>query len=115
MSENQTDQNVQPKAQDDQEEVLEQNQEEQTNDGKKDKPTLANLKVNKKGFIEAEGEVVDLMPGAKFKVQLDNGHEITATLSGKMRINNIILVLGDRVKVEMTPYDLTKGRIVYRF
>ncbi len=94
---------------------LKQEEQEGSSEDKNQKKSDSNLKINKKGFIETEGEIIDLMPGAKFKVQLDNGHEIMATLSGKMRINNIILVLGDRVKVEMTPYDLTKGRIVYRF
>ncbi len=73
------------------------------------------FKVNKKGFIEAEGEVEELLPGLKFKVVLDNGHEITATLAGRMRINKIMLIAGDRVRVEMSPYDLTKGRVTYRF
>lgn len=70
--------------------------------------------VNKKGFIEAEGEIEELLPGLKFRVVLDNGHEITATMAGRMRMNRIQLVFGDRVKVEMSPYDMTKGRITYR-
>ncbi len=73
------------------------------------------FKVNKKGFIEAEGEVEELLPGLKFKVVLDNGHEIIATLAGRMRIHKIMLIAGDRVRVEMSPYDLTKGRVTYRF
>lgn len=67
-----------------------------------------------KDFIEMEGEVVELMPSTTFKVLLDNGHEVLAHLSGKMRMNKIKLLLGDRVKVEMSPYDLSRGRIVYR-
>lgn len=65
-------------------------------------------------FIEAEGEVLELLPAATFKVKLDNDKEILAHLSGKMRMNRIRLLPGDRVRVEMSPYDLTKGRITYR-
>ena len=67
-----------------------------------------------KGFIEMEGVVEELLPSTSFKVKLDNGHEILAHLSGKMRMNRIRLIPGDRVRVEISPYDLTKGRIVYR-
>ncbi|OGY92962.1 MAG: translation initiation factor IF-1 [Candidatus Komeilibacteria bacterium RIFCSPLOWO2_01_FULL_53_11] len=67
-----------------------------------------------KGFIEMEGVVNELLPSASFRVTLDNGHEILAHLSGKMRMNRIRLVPGDRVRVEISPYDLTKGRITYR-
>lgn len=73
-----------------------------------------NFKINKKGFIEISGEVVELLPGLKFKVKLENGHEIIATMAGKMRINRITLVVGDKVKVEMSPYDMSKGRITFR-
>lgn len=68
-----------------------------------------------KNFIEAEGKVVELLPAATFRVELDNGHIVLAHLSGKMRMFKIRLLPGDKVKVEMTPYDLTKGRITYRF
>lgn len=68
-----------------------------------------------KDFIEAIGVVEELLPAANFRVKLENGNEILAHLSGKMRLNKIRLLPGDRVKVEITPYDLTKGRIVYRF
>lgn len=71
-------------------------------------------KSNKKGFIEVSGTVEELLPAATFKVQLESGHTIMAHLSGRMRINRIRILPGDRVKVEMTPYDLTKGRIIYR-
>lgn len=74
----------------------------------------AGFKTNAKGFIEALGQVTEMLPAGAFKVKLENGHEILAHLSGKMRMNRILLLTGDRVKVEMTPYDLTKGRIVYR-
>ena len=57
---------------------------------------------------------MELMPAATFKVQLENGHEILAHLSGRMRMNRIRLLPGDRVKVQISPYDLTKGRITYR-
>lgn len=60
------------------------------------------------------GEVTELMPAGTFKVRLDNGHEILAHLSGKMRINKIKLLPGDRVRLDISPYDLTKGRVTYR-
>lgn len=69
---------------------------------------------NAKGFIEIRGTVTELLPSAMFRVQLDNGHTVLAHLSGKMRMFKIRLLTGDRVTVEMTPYDLTKGRVVYR-
>lgn len=70
--------------------------------------------LNAKDFIEMQGEVLELMPAASFKVKIDNGHEILAHLSGKMRMNKIRLLPGDRVKLQISPYDLTKGRITYR-
>ncbi|HUT22005.1 MAG TPA: translation initiation factor IF-1 [Candidatus Bipolaricaulota bacterium] len=69
----------------------------------------------KNEFIEMRGKVEEKLPAAMFKVKLDNGHDILAHLSGKMRIHKIKILPGDEVKVELTPYDLTKGRIVYRF
>ncbi len=75
----------------------------------------SSVQVNPKGFLEVEGVVDELLPAASFRIKLDNGHDILAHLSGKMRMFKIRLLPGDRVKVEMTPYDLTKGRIVYRF
>lgn len=68
-----------------------------------------------KDTIEFRGRVEELLPSAKFRIKLENGHLIIGHLSGKMRLNRIRLLPGDKVKVEMTPYDLTKGRIVYRF
>lgn len=68
-----------------------------------------------KDFLEIDGEVVELLPAATFRVKLENGHEILAHLSGKMRMFNIRLLPGDRVKIQMTPYDLTRGRITYRY
>jgi translation initiation factor IF-1 len=64
--------------------------------------------------IQVEGLVVEALPGTQFRVRLDNGHEVLAYLSGKMRKYYIRILLGDRVKVEMSPYDLTRGRITYR-
>ncbi len=65
--------------------------------------------------IEVEGTVIEALPGTQFKVRLDNGHEILAYLSGKMRKYYIRILLGDRVRVEMSPYDLSRGRITYRY
>ena len=65
--------------------------------------------------ITLEGEVVEPLPNAMFKVRLDNGHEVLAHSSGRMRMNRIRILTGDRVQVELTPYDLTRGRIVYRY
>ena len=65
-------------------------------------------------IIEFEGEVIDTLPNTLFKVRLENGHEIIAHISGKMRKHYIRILSGDKVKVEMTPYDLSKGRITYR-
>jgi len=70
---------------------------------------------NSKDFIEVTGTVEELLPAATFKIKLEDGHVILGHLSGKMRLNKIRLLPGDKVKVEMTPYDLTKGRVVYRF
>jgi translation initiation factor IF-1 len=66
------------------------------------------------GKIELEGTVVEALPNAMFRVQLDTGHEVLAYLSGKMRKYYIRVLLGDRVTVELSPYDLTRGRIIYR-
>lgn len=71
--------------------------------------------MNKKEVIEVIGIVKEALPNATFKVELDNGFEILAYVSGKMRMNFIRVMPGDRVKVELSPYDLTKGRIIYRF
>jgi translation initiation factor IF-1 len=72
------------------------------------------LPVAKEDSIEMEGEVIETLPNTVFRVRLDNGHVIVAHISGKMRKHYIRILTGDRVKVELTPYDLTKGRIVYR-
>lgn len=68
----------------------------------------------KDDHIEFDGEVVDTLPNTTFRVKLENGHIITAHISGKMRKNYIRILTGDKVKVEMTPYDLSKGRITFR-
>ena len=68
----------------------------------------------KEDLIEFEGTVMELLPDARFRVRLDNGHETLAYSSGKMKKNRIRILAGDRVTVEMTPYDLTKGRINFR-
>ena len=69
----------------------------------------------KEDSIEFQGVVMELLPNAMFKVKLDNNHEILAHSSGKMRKNRIRVLAGDKVTVEMTPYDLTKGRITFRY
>ncbi|MGB5562121.1 MAG: translation initiation factor IF-1 [Sedimenticolaceae bacterium] len=68
----------------------------------------------KEDVIEMEGTVVDTLPNTMFRVELENGHIVTAHISGKMRKHYIRILTGDKVKVELTPYDLSKGRIVYR-
>jgi translation initiation factor IF-1 len=68
----------------------------------------------KEDHIEMEGTVIETLPNTMFRVELDNGHVVTAHISGKMRKHYIRILTGDRVTVEMTPYDLTKGRITYR-
>jgi translation initiation factor IF-1 len=65
--------------------------------------------------IELEGTVVEALPATQFRVELENGHEVLAYLSGKMRRYYIRILLGDRVRVELSPYDLTRGRITYRY
>jgi len=70
--------------------------------------------MSKKDVIEVKGTVEELLPAAKFKVKLESGQFVIAHLSGKMRMHRIRLSIGDGVKMEMTPYDLTKGRITFR-
>jgi len=69
----------------------------------------------KEETVEVEGEVVEALPNTMFRVQLDSGHEVLAHISGKMRMHYIRILPGDRVKVELSPYDLNRGRITYRF
>ena len=93
-------------------------------DGRSGKSAAANLRLGKgaagprrmtkEDVIEFEGIVVELLPDTRFRVKLDNGHETLAYASGRMKKNRIRMLAGDRVTVEMTPYDLTKGRITFR-
>jgi translation initiation factor IF-1 len=69
----------------------------------------------KQGPIKLDGTISETLPNATFRVKLENGHEILAHISGKMRMNFIKILVGDKVTVEMSPYDLTKGRITYRY
>ncbi len=69
----------------------------------------------KGSVIEVEGVVEEALPGTKFEVKLENGHTVLAHISGKMRMNYIRILVGDKVKLELSPYDLSKGRIVYRY
>ena len=70
--------------------------------------------MSKEDVIEVEGVVTDALPNAMFKVQLENGHEVLSHVSGKLRMNYIRIVPGDKVKLEMSPYDLSKGSITWR-
>ncbi len=69
----------------------------------------------KEEAVEVEGTVIEPLPNAVFRVELENGHKVLAHISGKMRMHYIKILPGDRVKLEMSPYDLTKGRITYRY
>ena len=71
--------------------------------------------MSKQDVIEVEGKVIEALPNAMFKVQLENGHVVLAHVSGKIRMHFIRILPGDRVTVELTPYDLKRGRITYRF
>ena len=70
--------------------------------------------MGKEDLIQVEGTIEDVLPNAMFRVRINENHIITATISGRFRQNNIRILLGDNVKVEMSPYDLTRGRVVYR-
>jgi len=71
--------------------------------------------MSKEDVIQMQGEVVENLPNATFRVKLENGHIVLGHISGKMRMHYIKILPGDRVKLEMSPYDLSKGRIVYRY
>ena len=71
--------------------------------------------MSKADVIEIEGKVIEKLPNTMFRVELENGHEITAHISGKMRMHYIKILQGDKVRVEMSPYDLSKGRIAFRY
>lgn len=70
--------------------------------------------MSKEGIIELEGEIIDVLPNQMFRIKLENDHEIIAYTGGKMKKFKIRMILGDRVRVEMSPYDLSKGRIIFR-
>lgn len=72
-------------------------------------------RMSKQDVIEVEGKVVEALPNAMFQVELENGHVVLAHVSGKIRMNFIRILPGDKVTIELTPYDLTRGRITYRF
>ncbi|MEE8127850.1 MAG: translation initiation factor IF-1 [Nitrospinaceae bacterium] len=71
--------------------------------------------MSKEEAIEVEGTVLEPLPNAMFRVELENGHKILAHISGKMRMHFIRILVGDKVKVQLSPYDLTRGRITYRY
>ena len=71
--------------------------------------------MSKEDSIEVEGTVLEPLPNAMFRVELENGHKILAHISGKMRMHFIRILTGDKVKVQLSPYDLTRGRITYRY
>jgi len=71
--------------------------------------------LGKQDVIKVDGIITEILPNTSFKVKLENGHEILAHISGKMRMNFIRILQGDKVSVELSPYDLTKGRITYRY
>lgn len=70
--------------------------------------------MSKSDVIEVEGKVVEKLPNAMFQVELENGHKVLAHLSGKLRVNYIRILVGDKVTIELSPYDLSKGRIIWR-
>ncbi|CAN5674381.1 hypothetical protein BH20ACT1_BH20ACT1_02840 [soil metagenome] len=78
-------------------------------------PEGSTLPKPKEDAIVLEGKVIEPLPNAMFRVELDNGHQVLAHISGKMRMHYIRILPGDRVQVELTPYDLTRGRITYRY
>ena len=71
--------------------------------------------MSKEEILEFKGKVIDILPNAMFKVELENGHEVLAHTAGRMRKNRIRVLAGDEVLVQVTPYDLTKGRIIFRY
>ena len=76
--------------------------------------SFGSLKMSKEDAIQVEGTVLEPLPNAMFRVELSNGHKVLAHISGKMRMNYIKILPGDKVTLEMSPYDLTRGRITYR-
>jgi translation initiation factor IF-1 len=82
---------------------------------KKKSPAKKKPVMEKEEAIEVEGKVIEPLPNAMFRVELNNGHRVLAHISGKMRMHFIRILPGDKVKVELSPYDLSRGRIVYRY
>jgi translation initiation factor IF-1 len=80
-----------------------------------ERPDEGARSVAKEDVIEVEGTVIEPLPNAMFRVELENGHKVLAHISGKMRMHYIRILPGDRVRVELSPYDLTRGRVVYRY
>ena len=76
---------------------------------------LGEIKLSKQDFLEFKGQVKELLPNAMFRVKLENNHEVLAHTAGKLKKNRIRVLAGDQVLVEVTPYDLTKGRIIFRY
>jgi len=76
---------------------------------------IGSLSMSKEEAIEVEGTVLEPLPNAMFRVELENGHKVLAHISGKMRMHFIRILSGDKVKVQLSPYDLTRGRITYRY
>ena len=76
---------------------------------------FAELLMSKEESIEVEGTILEPLPNAMFRVELENGHKVLAHISGKMRMHFIRILSGDKVKVQLSPYDLTRGRITYRY
>jgi translation initiation factor IF-1 len=81
----------------------------------RDNFNIATMRMAKEDLLEFSGTVTEILPNAMFRVELDNGHEVLAHTAGKMRKHRIRLLAADKVNVEMTPYDLSKGRITFRF
>jgi len=79
------------------------------------KESRATSPLSKKDVIELQGEVSEVLPSTAFKVKLENNHEILAHISGRIRVHRIRIMPGDKVRVELSPYDLSKGRIIYRY
>lgn len=83
-------------------------------EGRKTRDHLQNFSMAKEDLIEVEGVVKEALPNALFRVELENGHIVSAHISGKIRMNFIRILPGDKVKMELSPYDLTRGRIIFR-
>ncbi|ERL04516.1 translation initiation factor IF-1 [Mitsuokella sp. oral taxon 131 str. W9106] len=83
--------------------------------GRRPYPIKRRESMSKQDVIEVEGKVLEALPNAMFQVELENGHVVLAHVSGKIRMNFIRILPGDKVTIELTPYDLTRGRITYRF